>query len=398
MGFEKPQQTPENIIEANLQRHSEKLFDQMESVELSYAENKFENQDAAGEKSFSKILEEETPIIESLVNKYNQQHNRQKDESKQAEFKKALAKKIDKAFEVDDRRLENVKNILDQVNVEIGEVKWRESKREKAGQLDFVAIDKNNRHTSLEYLKERGFSKDDDLIEIHFPEVYKNEQAGLALGEIKKSLSKLAVAIVKDYPATRGVVGTSWLMDHPIIQKLGFQVAKDLKMPQNNDSTWLQLVDKDGQINKTRLKQLRETGELPYQSRFGYITVEDFLKKYLPQELRGEVNLKQTDPEWVERNQRREKAVKDFKAGWDDFLEKEQSVTEYISQFPEFAEILDKVGVKNDFILLMSEYKEKQLKYSDIAELSPSQLKQNIDERFKEYEQTHRYKNLRVLI
>jgi hypothetical protein len=141
-----------------------------------------------------------------------------------------------------------------------------------------------------------GIDRMDSLIEIHFEEAYLQD-GSLNLG---KSLEELAKKIIEEYPETQYIVGRSWILDHKISQRIGFEIMERTE-GLNNFSTWYQLMDKDGQINEKRLARFERDGRLPFQVALGIIPVEKFLELYLPDEMRGKIKLKEIRKEERER-------------------------------------------------------------------------------------------------
>lgn len=134
-----------------------------------------------------------------------------------------------------------------------------------------------------------GFSNLDRFIEIHVEDFYKTGQENLGTDLIKEDLAKVAVAIVDMTPETAAVIGRSWLLDTPLAERLGFiKIGDNTSSAKENDlSVWLQFVDKEGQVNQKRFSKFCESGKLPFRSVSAYIPVEDFLRRYLPENYRG---------------------------------------------------------------------------------------------------------------
>ena len=164
--------------------------------------------------------------------------------------------------------------------------------RKKAGLIDYDVTD------SIDTVEEFGISTMDEVAGIHFEKMYKQE-GKLSFESLKESFEKLAVEIVEKHPEARAVAGASWLLDTPIAKRYGFHIYKKVKKL-NYNSIWLQFIDKDGQINRGRLDEFLKTGEIKHSEAYGIIPVEEYLKKYLPKEKRGEIVLKEIDPEYKE--------------------------------------------------------------------------------------------------
>jgi hypothetical protein len=182
-------------------------------------------------------------------------------------------------------------------------------------------------------LKKVGFSKYSKLTEIHVRDFYKTgrDRAGLEL--IKKDLERVAVSIIDKAPDTAAVVGASWLMSTPIAKALGFikipgeddsdeeRLRRGEKRKRENDpSTWSQFVGKDGQINQKRFDEFQATGKIPFKSVKAYIPVEDFLRRYLPTERRGEVVLKVLREDHEDIEAENNAIANTLKQDWDELL------------------------------------------------------------------------------
>jgi hypothetical protein len=166
-------------------------------------------------------------------------------------------------------------------------------KTESIGLLQF------NVYHHTEGLERYSILPEDELLEVHLEAAYTSgAPMSSLLTTMRDSFSKLAETIVDSHPRAKAVVGTSWLVSHPMAKRFGFQKVEDREVSQNRPSTWFQMIDKDGQINASRLKEMLETGELPYKASFGLIPTEDFLRRYLPPERRGKIVLEELNPEW----------------------------------------------------------------------------------------------------
>lgn len=201
-------------------------------------------------------------------------------------------------------------------------------------------------------LADFGFSKSDKLIELHVNDFYKKDDQTLGQDSIKEDLNSIAKYIVNKDPKIAGVVGRSWLIDTPIAKNIGFNVAEE-KSPQNDLSCWLQFVDKNGEINKKRFDKFLESGNLPFKSKVGFIKTEDFLKNYLPKELKGKINLMEIDKTEEEKIERINKEFVLFEKGYTDCQKKGLSFDKALEFAPELEEslLLKLNKEEKDFIL-----------------------------------------------
>ncbi len=109
----------------------------------------------------------------------------------------------------------------------------------------------------------------------------------------------------------------------------------------------------------------------------GYVSVIDFLKKFLPSECRGQINLVKLDPEWAEAYTDFEKDFqiekkKLFTLLTDGQINSEEILRRQLEQLTIFREALDQAGVLDGFIKLLVKH---NYKISKIEEDSPEETK-----------------------
>lgn len=160
----------------------------------------------------------------------------------------------------------------------------------QTNKINDVELDVEGKYRDIDKV---GFSKLNSFIEIHMEKFYLSGEKNLSIDLIKKDLGVIAERIIDKEPEVAAIIGGSWLLDTPIAKYLGFQRIDNKKSPVNDFSTWMQFIDKNGQIDQKRFNQLLESGEPPYKSVRAYIKTEDFLRKYLPEDRRGKVTLKE---------------------------------------------------------------------------------------------------------
>ncbi|MEI8270218.1 MAG: hypothetical protein WCG45_02520, partial [bacterium] len=143
-----------------------------------------------------------------------------------------------------------------------------------------------------------GISDEDICMQIHFEDFFKQQNSDVKNLFSSNSLEKLALEIVEKHPETKAVVGKSWLMDTAIAKRIGFKVYnRNFDIKENIGSFWGQFVDSNGQIKNNDVLKFLETGEPHYKIAAGAIMVEDFLGKYLPEERKGRISLKEQTEE-----------------------------------------------------------------------------------------------------
>jgi hypothetical protein len=201
----------------------------------------------------------------------------------------------------------------------------------------------------LEKMEAVGFSANEEYFEIHLPASYESEEK-LTPENIKKYTAKLAELIVDEYPQARGVVGTSWLLDRAALRRFyGFKVVAECK------PNWSQFIGEDGQVNAERVEELIQTGELPHKNIFAVVDIVDFLKKFLPQERRGQIKLKEVDPVWLEKygslQKETEEEGRKFSVAWDDgAIKTAADVRGLFDALPKFKAVMSAVGVYDQMV------------------------------------------------
>jgi hypothetical protein len=308
--------TPD-IVVSNPEQHKEELDKQMVKLQLLFCDRLY--QQYKGEcrknskpldKHFSDILEEqevycagdlrmlevisskkelsESELYELVKEKYyfklnqlyNQLHDVDKDDNS-SEYIKSRLKELDVLTDYFESEQKKVKEKYPD--------KWREiTKRPKeeneqidgmAGIIAYSPLEEkynfNTNQIKIALVKE-GFSESDKFLEISLPSQVE-EAKKINSKNIKESLTCLAKKINDQHQDISAVVTESWLLSHPVFQR--FIKMKVIGKGTNN---WSQLISNSGQIEQNRLKKLLSTGKLPYDNLIGYISVEEFLKKYLP--------------------------------------------------------------------------------------------------------------------
>jgi hypothetical protein len=225
------------------------------------------------------------------------------------------------------------------------------NKKENVGLITF-------NETKEHYLEKYGFDKDDDFLEIHLTENYsKEEEFGLA--EMKNEFSKLAEVIIDKYPKTRAVIGTSWIMSHPLMKKIGFNLTD--KSAEASLSSWLQFVDKNGQIDVKRFEEAMETGHKPFSSLLGYMPVEEFLNKYLPEDRKGNITLKIINPDKQKENQKLDLELNELRETLRYKLSKNISERILFERLPTLHSVLDKLFLQKDVFKLFQEMSDEEI-------------------------------------
>jgi hypothetical protein len=150
-------------------------------------------------------------------------------------------------------------------------------------------------------LEENNIDIHDYCVTLNMPALYQQKYND----ENKKnifssgSLKLLAQDLVKNYPETRIVLGKSWLMNTVIGKRAGFHVYQEGSRA-FGEGFWGQFVDENGNLDKKRCDELYKNGIPPFRVSEGYMTIEEFLKKYLPEEQKNIAKLKKANTEFAE--------------------------------------------------------------------------------------------------
>lgn len=193
----------------------------------------------------------------------------------------------------------------------------RETKIVTFNELDSV---ENASNKNYKILVDLGFSKFDKFLEVHFDNFFSTNEKNLGQDLVKRDFSKIAELIVKEKPEIAAIIGQSWLLNTPIASRLGFKKITDDNNHRNDFSTWFQFIDRNGQIDQKRFNKFLETGEIPFESVKAYIPVEEFLKMYLLENLKGDVILKEIDKNKETEFENFEDTMIFFKNVWDDSI------------------------------------------------------------------------------
>jgi hypothetical protein len=174
-------------------------------------------------------------------------------------------------------------------------------------------------------------AQDDVCISVHLEPLYKTIKQKSENDTISptKYLNELAVQIVDSCPEAKAVIGYSWIMDTVIAKKFGFTVYENENLD-TSGAFWSQFISRDGKIDRKRVDQFLNTGTPPYKVKAGLIKTEDFLRKYLPKERRGKIQLKERIPGIAEQINKEEIILGEIKDRWD-FLN-ESNIVKIVSQ------------------------------------------------------------------
>lgn len=301
----------------SIEGHEKELQDKMIEIQLEYVDKIFSKKISP--------LSKESKIgnIQDLVSEYTEipdkiMRNKPGSDGRELlALKEKILNKISDLHEKDhDHWIEKSEEF---VNKELKEYKNKETKEnrdndypeKRAGLISF------NIGTNFgRVLPDSGISNEDICLNIHFEDFYKQQKGDIKNLFSQNSLEKLALKIVDEYPETKAVVGESWLMDTPIAKRIGFTIYnRDLEF--SNGPFWGQFIDSNGQIKNKEISKFLETGKSPYRIAAGAIKVEDFLRKYLPQEKRGKIKLRESTQESLDFIKDLNRIINELNDKWD---------------------------------------------------------------------------------
>lgn len=240
-------------------------------------------------------------------------------------------------------------------------------------------------------LERFGIGGADPVLEIHVKGSM-DPAAGVGATNIKTSLQRIAEMIVYEHPEARAVVGRSWLMDHPLVKRLGFTVPDDINMPQNGYNFWLQFINKTGHVDAERARRLIETGEAPFRTRLGFMPVEAFLRKYLPADLRAKpVVLRRIRPEMQAEEARFREETKRLQDAWPDMTV--ENLEGFFRSCPVLIRRLDELGLTQE--ALEQFRREKQAGHT-LTQLGENGELKRMGKALRDLEESRRYEPFEV--
>ncbi len=285
-------------LEVSIEEKETKLKQKLLLIQLQYAQRLFERKipspsntiDIAG-MDFKQMLEEFTDLSTRVRDNYfKRTGNNFGSKENWQEFEKLNKEITEKVFNaytndpdnwtdrVDSLILETINQLplADKVSQEINPEEFR------AGVLRYSV---GAGHSGLE---DYGISIDDECIKTHLDPLFKQEEIpeGKKLSDLYKEAYKIIAREVKEkYPNAKALASQSWLFDTALAKEVGLHIY-----PSSNENSfrgtafWGQFINREGQVNEERVRQLLETGKPPFRVKSGYIPIEEFFKKYLEQE------------------------------------------------------------------------------------------------------------------
>lgn len=414
MNFEKINNVTTAIEAENSLEQEDKLNEKIEQISLIYANKKW--QDGKSENpdyKFSEALQKYSSTKDIILKPFFNLDNPDIKEYQKLidSFLEEFYQEVDLITQASDF---DISQISDLVNLErdsiinylgAGDLKKYELDTTKQitkiiafNKVDHIENTYNLPSKKYQDLKTVGFSNNDNFLEVHFEAFYKTDGSNLGPELIINDFKALAEYIVKESPETAAIIGQSWLLDTPIANRLGFKKIDGDKVSENDFSTWLQFIGSDGQINKKRFNKFLETEELPFKSVQAYIPVLEFLEKYLPDDLRGEVVLKEIDQEKIKEHQTMELAIGELASNWNNLLKDSYGFEKIVSN-NSLNKIFEFVSLEEKQIYLnfFKDMLDQKIEFKDIGRYKNIEVEM-ADNNLRQKMKADLYKDKKIII
>jgi len=341
----------------NKEEKEKMIMDRIDDISFAFSAEKYKQlKEKNTELKFSEILQRYSTLFFDLSRKSYKVNGGEKEEMEK--YIDLLKNKIDKISSSSDN-LAAINHYLKEESKKLdlnnkNENNQSQKEDENWGLTSYhLEAGEGTKYENI--FKKIGLNKNDEAVSVHIKEGYKN---GGQLN-FKDGYKELSLKIKNDQPYVKAVIGQSWLMSSPIADKLGFKKIDDIDIPENGYDTWMQFMDKDGQVNKKRFEKLMQTSEFPYKVSAGYMMTEDFLKKYLPESERGEIILKEINNEELKNINIIKDEFKKLRIDWDNIASKddlEKYLRENCSKIFEYTEKFTEV---ENFHQMLLKFKEE---------------------------------------
>lgn len=388
------------------------LLKKIEQISLIYADQKFEETKKDGHNhKFSDTVKEFTPVESIILGPtfHLEGFSPSEYQEKIVLFLKDFYEEVDSIYEINGFDLNRISEFVnlkkDSIKNYLGLENLKESddgrKENETKVLDFNKIINMERDAEGRYknLENFGFSKLDHFVEIHVRDFYSTGEKSFGPELIKNDLATVAEYIVDKEPTTEAVIGKSWLLNTPLADRLGFKKIEDDTIKQNDFSTWLQFIDKNGQIDQKRFNEFTKTGELPFKSTKAYMSTEDFLRKYLPENRRGKIILKELNNEGKDFWLRMQTEAQLIKNGWNDLLKNNGDFEIFILKNKTLNELLDFVSPENkeEYLNFFKTMYDKKIPWAEFHKHKSENINK-VDEKINEDRDNILFKDKEVFI
>ncbi len=413
MNFEKIKNINSYIETEDKIERKNKLYERISQISLAYSEEQFKKRRSENDKyKFSEAVKEYSPLRNIILSSVFQvdDFNYKKNEDKIENFFEDFYSKLDFIYENSGLDLEKISNLIDQkkqsIKIFLGIENLNErtdnKKNEKTKIFRFNKINNIENDVEGKYsgIKDLGFDSKDQFIEIHVDNFFNIGEKSLGLDLIRKDLAIIAEHIIDNESMTAAIVGESWLLDTSLSEYLGFKkIGENKKNYQNDFSTWFQFINKNGQIDKKRFNSFLESGDLPYKSVIAYIKTEDFLRKYLPLERRGKINLQEVNKEKSDFWEKLKDEAKLLKKDWEILINENGNFNRFVLN-NKLINYLFKVIIPNDkeeYLKFLQDMYKKKISWADFNDYKSEKIKE-IDKKIDEFVRSDMFKNKKVFI
>lgn len=359
--------------------------------------------------TFLDNLEKLLKLKERLSVEYKRRKKIRKSNKEMSEkLNNEIDQEIEKVFEV----LKNIEekkdfNWKEQIDIAVEEMpdEWGpKPKEEKAEMNKFNSVyhyvyDLGNHDKELmtEMREENDIKDDEHMMEIHFDSLFKSD--GQKVGketykQILEEFKNLAINIKNENPDVRAIFGKSWLMGkESLVKRIGFKTTNE-EVGIDDFALWYQFLNQEGQINEQRVKQFKDTGELPIKGKVAYMLTEDFLQKYLPdEEKQSPITLKRIKPEWIKNRDKVNKQMNEIEDNWENI--KVEDIETEIKKRDLILEILEGADTLDDFVNVFKKIKKAGLAWHEGLEMEKEEVNR-IGGIIKEYHAKNKFKEIKL--
>jgi len=386
------------------------LFEKIEQISLVFAYQKFEEiKKVQGNYKLSEAIKDYAPIENIITRpvfhldgfnlaKYQEQINQFIDNFyvELDSIYESRGFNLDEMTELVNSKRDSLKSYLGAEGLPEYEKKSGITKIMSFNKITNIEIDAEKKYKDLVKL---GFTKDDHFVEVHLDDFYNSGEKNFSSELITNDLAAIAVRIIDKEQEAVAVIGKSWLLNAKLADLLGFKKITDGVVKQNDFSTWLQFIDKNGQINSKRFDKFLQTGELPFPSVVAYIPIEDFLKRYLPESRRGKINLKEINIERKDYWARLQIEAESIRSDWSELLKNNGDFDNFVKNNQALNDIFTLITPTDrseylDFLKIMY---NSNILWSEFFEHKSAKI-EAIDEKINQARRDDLYKNKEVVI
>jgi hypothetical protein len=369
--FKKPIETQ------SIEEHEKILEEKMTEIQLEYIDKLAQEkilpfnetlEEKVDVKDIGVLLSKCTWILQELKHQYDSRTSDGFDKNARDLFQQKIVDTVSIFFKEDHKNwIEKTEEFIKNEIEKLGPIQKKEKQDnnqdiKKIGLIEFGIED------NLGHLLPNSNLEDSPYVSIHFPELYKqkdNDVKNLFSVNLSKSLGELAQKIIDKYPETKAIVGESWLMSTPVAQRIGFTIIDHNSKRGLGGQFWGQFINSTGQIDNERVSKFLKTGEPPYKVSTGVMMIEDFLRKYLPEEKRGKIILKDLNQSFnKEFKKESETAYKIFE-NWDKSIE--EDIGKIFFENKIFGDFL-KTQEGEEFDLLLKNFKKDKKTKEEVKE------------------------------